>query len=108
MARKKSTESTEKKERASVGRERRLALALAAMRDAADDNAVIPEAAKSADELLNQLGYQGLVSIPKRVAVLEAELATALESKNYTRVSELGLELEKARLGKSSTVVTPE
>lgn len=104
MSRQKKTESTEKKERASIGRERKLALALRAVLDAhaslSESEGV--QADTDADTLLTELGYGTLEGIPKRVARLEAELATALESKNYTRVSELGKELERAREGKSS------
>jgi len=50
--------------------------------------------------LLTELGYSGIESIPKKLARLEAELATALESKDYAKVAELGRELEKAKAGK--------
>ena len=104
MAKAKAKES---KERAAVGRERRLALALAAVMDAYSEipspeehRDAVEEAETSATELLNELGYNGIESIPRRLARLEAELATALESKDYAKVAELGAELEKAKAGR--------
>jgi hypothetical protein len=57
---------------------------------------------------LEEMGYGTLEGIPHQVARLEAKLATAIETKNYTRVSELGRELEKARQGKSTAPAAAE
>lgn len=100
----KKATTTEVKERASVSRERRLALALRGLLDGIEDNN--PEdAAVLAQEELYTLGYSELVGIPRRVAALEAELAKAIEVKSYSRVTELGRELERARAGKPAAEV---
>lgn len=101
---KKTTEKVSK-ERASVSRERRLALTLRAVLDAglsAHTEEAYADAEMEAAAVLTDLGYANLEGIPKQVARLEAELATALEAKDYNRVSELGRELEKAKAGKAS------
>lgn len=104
---KKTTEKVSK-ERASVSRERRLALALRAVLDGISEvdgdtgSEAVQEAVEAAGVVLDELGYTSLEGIPKQVARLEAELATALEAKDYNRVSELGRELEKAKAGKAS------
>lgn len=105
MTKKGKTEATEveKKERAAVGRERRLALVLRAVLDEWDEGRE-SESSVAAVTVLSDLGYGSLQSIPTLVLRLEAELAQAVESKNYTRVSELGKELEKAREGKAVRV----
>lgn len=114
MSRSKKTESTEKKERAIVSRERRLALALVAILDAnrgigsAGGEELQAKTEAEASELLFELGYGSLKSIHTQVAILEEELADAIRAKDYPHVSELGKELEKARLGKSSGVVKEE
>ncbi len=96
MATKKRVEN---KERAAVGRERRLALALVAFMDADTDNEQ-DAATGEAKALLDELGYNDIESTAKRLKRLEADLSTAIELKDYAHVAELGRELEKAKAGK--------
>lgn len=108
MAKKKA----ETKERASVSRERRLALALRAVLDATMDASVDAEQAPEIKEVftgalttLTDLGYSTLEGIPKRVARLNAELKAAVESGDGKEIARLGLELERAKSGKEARVV---
>lgn len=103
--------SKKTKERASTSRERRLALALRAVLDALQpqDGETVEiktegtiEAMQAAVTTLNDLGYESLVGIPKRVAALNAELKTATESQDWAKVASLGAELVKAQAGKST------
>ena len=100
---------TEPKERAAVGRERRLALALRAVLDAAapytaapfanNENDDLERAAHDAIGVLHDLGYKDIESIPRRVAAIEAELKAAMESGNGKEIARLGLELDRAKVG---------
>ena len=108
MATKKKVEA---KERAAVGRERRLALALAGVGDAAGvvSSEVNPElnmALALAYELLNELGYSGIESTAKRLSRINQELTQAIADGDGARISELGKELEKAKAGKFHRVTT--
>jgi hypothetical protein len=106
MAKKKEAtdEVKETKERAAVGRERRLALALAAVTDEAADKNVELEAVFAANELLRELGYNGLESTYKRVARINTELRVAVENSDGDEIARLGKELKKAKSGKASRV----
>lgn len=100
--RKKAT--TETKERASVSRERRLALALVALLDSEgdDDHADHIDPARAT---LKELGFGDLKSIPRQLAKLEAALATATADRNYAQVAKLGHELDRVKAGKVARVV---
>jgi hypothetical protein len=90
------------KERAAVGRERRIALALRAVLDATAGNTLNGEleaACSDALGVLNELGYRELQGIPTRVARLSEQLRTAVESGNGKEIARLGLELDRAKAG---------
>ncbi len=98
--------------RASTSRERKLALALRAVLDAWDDNAAdatneedMDAASTHALAVLKEFGYSTLEGIPKRLARLNEQLATALTAGDGKEIARLGLELERAKTGKPS--VTP-
>lgn len=104
------TTKTEPKERAAISKERRLALTLRAVLDAWKDidppdtatensKAAIEEAEMSANELLNELGYSTLESIPSAIKRLTAELAAVTEAGDWKRVSEIGQQLDRAKAG---------
>lgn len=97
MTKKKVAETTE---RASVSRERRLALALRAVLDEVADVEAL-DVHHSASSVLIDLGYGGLEGIPKQVAALTAELKTATEAGEWARVAALGQQLERVKAGKS-------
>jgi hypothetical protein len=107
MGKKETTETTTK-ERASVSRERRLALALRAVLDSLE-GATIPEeknrvalltAEEDAITTLNELGYSMLEGIPRRVAKLNQYLTDAVAAGDGKEIARLGLELERAKAGK--------
>jgi hypothetical protein len=103
---------TEPRERASVSRERRLALALRAVLDAwstvgiNDDvlkeveRTAVEEAETAANELLNEFGYSKLESIPARLQRLNVELKVAVEAGDGDEIARLGKELSRAKAGK--------
>lgn len=105
MATRKKTNETRTK--AAVGRERRITLALKAVLDAAgpatfekdNDRYAMEEAETAANELLNELGYADLESIPVRVAKLNEQLKAAVESGNGKEIARLGEELDRAQRG---------
>jgi hypothetical protein len=97
-------------ERASVSRERRLTLALVALIDANRDtgNSEIvgaeeaqAKAEQDAVNILSALGYSNLEGIPKRVARLNEQLTAAVAAGDGKEISRLGIELERAKLGKA-------
>ena len=89
---------TETKERAAVGRERKLALALTALLDSEgnDDHSDHIDPARL---LLKELGYGDLISIPRRVAALNTQLKAATDATNWGEVARLGGELARAQAG---------
>lgn len=91
-----------KRERSSTSRERRLALALRAILDAAADSNddAKRDALADAGDLLHELGYGEMVGIPKRVAALNEQLTAALSIGDGKEIARLGLELERAKTGK--------
>lgn len=97
MVKKKATETARTK--AAVGRERRLALALRAVLDQTDAPDGTGSAFEDANNLLSELGYGDLESIPKRVAALNAQLKSAVEAGDGATIAALGLELERANKG---------
>lgn len=106
-AEKVETGKVETKERAAVGRERRLALALQAVLDATEKMVLISStdeplsfAVIEATKLLDSLGYAGIESTAKRVARINEELNTAIAAGDGARIAELGKELQKAQAGK--------
>lgn len=102
MAKKKA----ETKERATVSRERRLALALrAVLEQKTHDSTESGSAEHNAETVLDELGYGSLVGIPKRVATLNEQLATAVTAGDGKEIARLGLELERAKAGKEARVV---
>lgn len=113
MASRKRAVKESKGERASVSRERRIALALRAVLDASEgavfDNvsAEFQEAQKTAITTLDELGYGTLVGIPKRIAELEGQLHAAMGANDYGTVARLGLELERVKAGRVSRTVEP-
>lgn len=84
--------------RATVSRERRLALALKAVLDVEGDD--LHQALEDAKETLAAFGYGDLEAIPTRVARIEAELTKALEAADGKEISRLGQELQRAQAGK--------
>ena len=92
-----------KSERASVSRERRIALALRAVLDAAEDNNISEElttACREAEGLLDFMGYSGMIGIPSRLKELNKQLAVAVDAGDGKEISRLGLAIEKAKAGK--------
>lgn len=91
------------KERAAVGRERRLALALRALMDGGDDtgNALV-----EAEALLVEFGYGGLKSIPAQLSELNQQLQTAVEAGDFATVSEVSAEMARVQAGKFRRVAT--
>lgn len=109
MAKKKAATAAESKERAAVGRERRLALALRAIleSDPSSENTAFTDA----DALLTELGYDKLEGIPTTLARLNAELQSAFAAGDGETISRLGLELAKTKAGKvyhKKAVAAPE
>jgi hypothetical protein len=107
MAKKKAATN---KERASVSRERRLALALRALLDAIEDggDAWLPSTRQDAVTLLNGLGYSTLEGIPRRVTKLNEQLTAAVAASDGKEIARLGLELQRAQEGKPPVVVKTE
>lgn len=90
------------KERALVSRERRIALALRAVLDAAierDTNAEDVALAEAA-EVLKDLGYGSLVGIPRRLKELREELKAATDADDGAAIARIGTEMVKAQSGK--------
>ncbi len=109
MATRKGKVSEVKGERASVSRERRIALALRAVLDVTDNMVLtsstdepLSYACIDATKTLNELGYGDLVGLPKQLAALESQLRTATEARDYTRVAELGASLARVKAGKAA------
>ena len=108
MATKKKTTETARV-KAAVGRERRLALALRAVLDAAadsgtmgqEDNAegLLVKAEEDASKLLTELGYTDLESIPRRLTRLNDALKQAMEAGDGKLIAQLGEELDRAQRG---------
>ena len=99
--------ATKKKttERATTSRERKLALALRAVLDqSTHDSAEYGTAEADAVAVLSELGYGSLQSIPLRLKTLNAALTAAVAASDYKEVTRLGIELERAKAGKSSPV----
>lgn len=108
MATRKKTESTTV--RASVSRERRLALALRALLDGLEDVEMtaregtnleaVTEAEQSAMELLTEFGHGDVESIPRRVATVNDAITKAVAAGDGAELSRLGAELARAKAGK--------
>lgn len=102
----KAKKTTETRTKAAVGRERKLALTLVALRDAIEghepafemDPALV-KADNEARTILTELGYSDLESIPKRVARLNDALKQAVEAGDGKLIAQLGLELDRAKQG---------
>jgi hypothetical protein len=95
------------KERASVGRELKLALALRALMDSLTDAKIddpseggVTMAEQDAAAVLNDLGYSTLEGIPRRIARLNEQLKAAVEAGDGATIAALGLELVRAKEGK--------
>lgn len=105
-----------KSERATVSRERRLALALRAMLDglehielsASEGNTLddITAAEQNAVAVLNDLGYGSLVGIPKRLKELNEQLKAVVDAGDGKEISRLGLLIDRVKMGKD--VETPK
>lgn len=99
-----------KSERASVSRERRLALALRAVLDALEHVELtaaegmtldaISDARQEGAQTLIDLGFGTLVGIPKRLKELDEALATAVENKDGKEIARIGAEMVKVQAGK--------
>ena len=108
MSTRKRAETTTTKERAAVGRERRLALALVGLMDAyanvepgnKEVGEGIEEAETTAITLLNDLGYSNLESTAKTLARINEHIKEAVAAGDGERLAELGKELQKAQAGK--------
>lgn len=102
--------TSEVKERASVSRERRIALALRAVleQSSGNDGEGQGTAFADADTTLSELGFRDLVGIPQRIAELEGQLHAATGAKDYAQVAKLGLELDRVKAGRVSKVVVAE
>jgi hypothetical protein len=99
----------ESKERASVSRERRLALALRAVleeQQTQDANEGLSEVGYAADAVLTELGYGDIVGIPTRVAALNEQLTAAMAAGDGATIAALGAELVRAKAGLPPKVVT--
>lgn len=104
------TSKTTTKERAAVSKERRLALALKAVMDAfaETETATTPDqmdSLESADKLLAELGYDGIEAIPTAIKRLTAELTAATTAGEWSKVSEIGQQLERVKVGLPPTKV---
>lgn len=96
------------KERASVSRERRIALALVALLDAIDDTVDNPDAkgdevtvAKdAAAKTLEDLGYESLEGIPRRLRKLNEQLTAAVAAGDGATIARIGAEMVKVQAGK--------
>lgn len=91
-------------ERATVSRERRLALALRGLMDGMADGET-DNALKDATSILDEFGYSQLEGTQRRLARINGELAAAIAAGNGKEIARLGLELERAKAGKSEKVV---
>lgn len=105
MAKTKKVATTE---RASVSRERKLALALRAVLDATDGQVqhepigeAVAKAAIEATTVLGELGYANLEGIPSRLARLNEQLTAAVAAGDGAEISRLGEELTRAKSGKA-------
>lgn len=94
-----------KGERATVSRERRLALALRALLDAdgGEDENQQQDATIAANAVLNDLGYGSLVGIPKRMKQLNEQLEVAVAARDGAAIGRIGLEMVKVQAGKEPT-----
>lgn len=102
-----------KSERASVSRERRIALALRGVLDEAAVNAEplgdeLLNAINAAHDELDALGYGSLISIRKRLKELNEQLKAAVDAGDGKEISRLGLEIERAKAGKEPVKVEPK
>lgn len=105
---KKKSNSQKESTRHSVSRERLLALALRAVLDDiasdSEDNAKeLTDSVDDATTTLEQLGYGSLIGIPKRLKELNEQLKAAVEAGDGKEISRLGLEIERAKVGKEAT-----
>lgn len=98
-----------KGERATVSRERRLALALRALLEATDGGVgndgdeqadAVVDAQSVANTTLNDLGYGSLVGIPKRLKELNEQLKAAVDAGDGKEISRLGLLIDRVKMGK--------
>lgn len=99
------TKTTKKRQPPSV--ERQFALALVALIEAgaktqgnSEYELGFRQACAAAETLLKTNGYEGLESIPTRVARIQGEIEKALETKNYDALPRLGQEMKRAEAGK--------
>lgn len=102
-----ATKKKAKAERASVSRERRLALALRGLLDSLTDAAVGDEhqeevtiAELDATGTLNELGYKDLVGIRRRLRELNEQLKVATEAADGATIAAIGAEMVKVQAGK--------
>lgn len=94
------------KERATVSRERRLALALAEVLDlATEKESGADERVIGAHVLLADLGYSNLESVSSRVKYLNEQLTVAIAAGDGKEIARLGVELQRAQQGKEPTAV---
>lgn len=110
MGKTKAGKKNGNKERASVSRERRLALALRAVLDALEHVELSATEGKTLDDIndagqdgastLNELGYGSLVGIPKKLKELNEALAIAVENKDGAAIARIGAEMVKVQAGK--------
>lgn len=106
MGKPKGNKKNGNKERASVSREKRLALALRAVleeQSTQDANEGLSEVGYAADAVLTELGYGDLVGIPRRLKELNEQLATAVEAKDGAAIARIGAEMVKVQAGKDVT-----
>jgi len=104
---------TQPKPRATVSKERRLALSLCAILDAfsGTETATTPDQMESLEaghSLLAELGYGDLESIPRRVATLTSLLQDAMAAGNGKEIARLGEELDRAQKGLAPSKVKAE
>ena len=111
-----ATKSKKTTVRASTSRERRLALALRAVLDANKDTGnsevvgaeeTLAKMEQDAESLLTELGYGDTESIYRRLGHLNALLKDAVAASDGKEIARLGLELERAKVGKSSPTPAP-
>lgn len=104
----KKVKKNETNGRATVSRERRIALALRAVleeQSTQDANEGLSEMGYAADTILIELGYGNLQGIPSRLKELNEQLTKAVEAGDGKEIARLGLELERAKAGKEARVL---
>lgn len=99
-----------KSERATVSRERRLALALRALLDSLTDVSVgveqqaeVTEAEQNAISVLDELQYGSLVGIPKRLKELNEQLKAAVDAGDGATIARIGAEMVKVQAGRETS-----